>query len=150
MVGYGATLYIEGKGFKPNLLLEYIPEDLRVEKVTEKGETINLSRSRTSLALESSILILNKINLTTNTEDIPKQNEAFIKFLEKQYSFIKKIGGEDISLWLYIYFSDEYVNTELFDKEQLKKLAIYDVSLPLTIIKMSKKKIKKLLILSTN
>jgi len=82
------------------------------------------------------------MSLAIRLEGIDNYNKAFIDFLKNKNQYITQIGGNEISLWLYIFFSDEYVNTELFDKEQLKVLAYCDVSLALIITQVTEKKIK--------
>ena len=136
MVKYNFHLFVIGNNFKPRLLAHRISKDSKMGEVDiiEKGDKLRLSPQKISIAKYSSISIETKKKFAIETEEILEQNKLFINFLDKHCAYIKQIGGEDIRLHISIYtFDTESINTEIFDRKQLKTIAKYNVALPLSI-----------------
>ncbi len=76
-------------------------------------------------------------------DNIVEYEESFVKFIEDNYLLFSENGLEDIEIFLEIYFDGGQCNFEIFDKTILKRLAKYDVSLPISVYILGKRKFKK-------
>jgi hypothetical protein len=60
----------------------------------------------------------------------------YIEFLECNFNSIKACGGEDLSIGFEIFYNKQ-CNFEIFNKEILKRLAIFNVSIPVSVYNIS-------------
>jgi hypothetical protein len=68
------------------------------------------------------------------TEDrIMDYEKAFVEFIENNYGLFFQNGGNDLDIYLEIYYDGGQCNFEVFNKEMLSKLAKLGVSLPISI-----------------
>lgn len=69
-----------------------------------------------------------------STEDkIADYEKGFIDFLEKNYKLFADSGGNTIDIYLEIYYGGDQCNFEIFSKALLNRLAVYNVSLPISV-----------------
>jgi len=66
-------------------------------------------------------------------DNIDKYEHSFIEFINQNISSFLMCGATDFDIYMEIYFDGQQCNFEIFNKEQLKKLAEYGFSLPISI-----------------
>lgn len=59
--------------------------------------------------------------------------KAFVDFLENNYRLFKENGVEDLEFFIELYYDGGQCNFEIFNKELLKKIADFDVSIPVSV-----------------
>lgn len=75
--------------------------------------------------------------------EIIKYEKAFVDFIEKNYCLFIENGVSDLDIFIEIYFDGGQCNFEIFNKELLKILANYDVSLPASVYILNDAKIQE-------
>ena len=76
-------------------------------------------------------------------ENIMEYENGFIKFIEENYLLFIKNGVDDLQIFIEIYFDGGQCNFEIFNKELLKKLGNFGVSLPISVYILKKRQIHK-------
>jgi hypothetical protein len=66
-------------------------------------------------------------------ETIIPYEKGFIEFIHENYSLFIENGVDDLQIFIEIYFDGGQCNFEIFNKELLKKLANFGVSLPISV-----------------
>ena len=77
--------------------------------------------------------------------DLTDYKEWYVKFIEDNYQILINSGVEDISLFLDVFYSDQ-CNFEIFNNTQLKKLSLFNISLPISVYKLSLVKLRDILV----
>lgn len=57
---------------------------------------------------------------------------SYINFFDLNYESLKENGANDFRIFIEAYYSDQ-CNFEIFDKNLLSKLAVYNVSFPISV-----------------
>lgn len=79
-----------------------------------------------------------------STEDnVIEYEEAFIEFIEKNYSLFIENGVDDLQIYIEIYYDGVQCNFEIFSRLLLKKLAQFDVALPISVYALKEEKIEE-------
>lgn len=76
-------------------------------------------------------------------ENIIEYEKGFIEFIEKNYQFFTENGVDDLQIFIEIYFDGGQCNFEVFNKELLKKLSNFGVSLPISLYVLKDEEIEK-------
>lgn len=71
--------------------------------------------------------------------------EWFISLIEDNYNLFIEHGAEDFQLFIEVYYSDNQCNFEIFNKEMLKRIHTYGVSIPVSVYHLNEMEISKLL-----
>ena len=66
----------------------------------------------------------------------------FVEFIEKNYQLFKENGVDDIRIFMEVFYEGQ-CNFEIFNKKLLKRLAKYNVSLPISVYAFPKRKMQK-------
>jgi hypothetical protein len=84
----------------------------------------------------------NHPNTNVTDNNISKYEEDFVDFINLNSEEFKKNKVEEITIFLNVYYSGSQCNFEIFDAKKLKKLAKFNISLPISVYKLSEKKYK--------
>lgn len=76
-------------------------------------------------------------------DSIIEYDESFIEFIEKNYSLFIANDVTDLQIFIEIYFDGGQCNFEIFDKVLLKKLANFDVSLPISVYVLKEEELQE-------
>jgi hypothetical protein len=60
----------------------------------------------------------------------------FVKFVEENYSLFMESGANEFEIYMEIYFDGGQCNFQIFDKDLLKKLTLFNIALPISIYTM--------------
>jgi len=71
-----------------------------------------------------------------------KYEKKFVEFIEENYQLFKENGVDDIRIFMEVFYEGQ-CNFEIFNKTLLKRLAKYNVSLPISIYAFPKRKMQK-------
>ena len=76
--------------------------------------------------------------------NIIKYEKDFVEFIEKNYKLFKENGVDDIRIFMEVFYDKGgQCNFAIFNNKLLKRLAKYNVSLPISIYTLSKREIEK-------
>ena len=75
--------------------------------------------------------------------EILEYEKSFINFINKNYSLFFENGVDNLQIFIEIYFDGGQCNFEVFDKEALKIISYFNVSLPISIYVLTDKEIQK-------
>ncbi|MDR1544788.1 MAG: hypothetical protein LBS50_10375 [Prevotellaceae bacterium] len=90
-----------------------------------------------------SMIISHPLQWTVGKHIIQYEKD-FIEFIEKNYKLFKENGVDDIRIFMEVFYDKGgQCNFEIFNKTLLKRLAKYNVSLPISVYTLSKREIKK-------
>ena len=82
--------------------------------------------------------------LQFSTEDeIVRYEDAFVKFIEVNYALFIKNGADEFQIFIEIYYDGGQCNFEVFNKKLLKRLAKFNVSIPISVYALKKRELKK-------
>lgn len=77
------------------------------------------------------------------TEDqVANYEKAFVEFIESNYALFCQNSVHTLEIYLEIYYDGGQCNFEVFDKELLKRLAGFDVSLPMSVYVLEEHKLQ--------
>ncbi len=124
------TINIDGDSFDAKSFLQEIIEDVYVEEYEEFPCYLTIQNPK-MFGVEYELI---------------EYEEWYVDFLEKYYSKMILYGAQDVWLFLDVFYSKDQCNFEIFSKEMMKKLAKFDLSYPISVYKLSKKKIKEYLL----
>lgn len=69
-----------------------------------------------------------------STDDrILEYETAFVEFIEKNYNVFIENGASELQIFIEIYYEGGQCNFEVFNKNLLKKLAEFGVSIPISV-----------------
>jgi hypothetical protein len=78
-----------------------------------------------------------------STEDrILEYEKGFVEFIENNNNLFIKNGVSDVEIFMEIYYDGGQCNFEIFNKELLKKIINFDVSIPVSIYVLNDKEIQ--------
>lgn len=66
-------------------------------------------------------------------ENIREYEKWFIEFIENNHKLFQDNGADNFDIYMEIYYEGEQCNFEIFDKNLLKRLSPFDISLPISI-----------------
>ncbi len=79
-----------------------------------------------------------------STEDeILKYEKDFIDFIEKNYSLFIENGVSELEIFMEIYFDGGQCNFEIFNREMLKQIKSFEVSLPISVYVLKNEELQK-------
>lgn len=137
---YKYILSVSGDSFYPERTLGDIYGDFIIDsyfKPTDK-KTVNNSEEYAY----GSISFLHSKKFSTEYEILNYEND-FIEFLKKNYSCFVKNGVTEFEIFMEVYFDGGQCNFEVFNKELLKSIGGFNVSLPISIYVLKKEEVKK-------
>jgi hypothetical protein len=79
----------------------------------------------------------------SSEEKINDYENEFILFIEENFSTFVENGVEDLQIFIEIYFDGGQCNFEIFNKELLKRLGLFGVSLPISIYTLKEEEINE-------
>lgn len=120
------TVMILGDNFNPDDVIDKLDTDLVVNLVSRPND----------LDADGEVYGIGFLSLISKNEFSEYPDEAyekiFVDFYEKNYALLKQAGANDFRIFLDIYCFKQ-CNFEIFNKRELKKLAQYNVSLPISV-----------------
>jgi len=135
MLIFKITINISGDNLKPNKIFSLIEGNCIIASSYEKGDKILKNSKR---IYEFGVISF------WHPKKFGKQGEGigyekwFVDFIEQNYNIFIEYGCEDISLYIEVYnIINEQCNFEIFNKEMLKTLCNYNVSLPISIYQLN-------------
>lgn len=79
-----------------------------------------------------------------STEDsIIKFETDFVDFIEENYTLFIENGVTDFQIFIEVYFDGGQCNFEIFNKQLLKKIGNFEVSLPISVYVLKNKELQK-------
>lgn len=144
MLIFKITLNASGQKLKPKNLVEAIDNKFIVAELNNPGDKFRINSDK--IYDFGSISIWNPKKFGFQGEGVGYE-EWFVNFIEKNYSKFITFGVEDITLFIEVYYSGGQCNFEIFTKDLLKRLMIFDVSLPISIYLLTEAEIQELLTL---
>ena len=137
------SLDILGDNFSPNMLLTKLNINTSFITFTSNEPTDFLTKDKNDQYGFGSISILhpNKVGVEDN---LSEYEEWYVEFLETNYKFFIDSGANEVNL-LYETFYNKQCNFEIFNKELLKKITVYNVSIPICVYMLTNSQIREIL-----
>jgi len=137
---YKYSFSISGVSFYPETILENIQGDFVIDSYFKPSDKkpINISEEYGY----GGISFWHPQKFSTEDEII-KYEKSFIEFIEKNYSLFFDNGANDLEIFIEIYFDGGQCNFEIFNKNFLKKLGKFGVSLPISVYVLKNDEIQK-------
>lgn len=82
----------------------------------------------------------NKFSIEDN---VVEYERCFIEFIEKNYLLFTKNGADEFQIFIEIYYSGDQCNFEIFNKFLLKKLSIFEVSIPISVFILAEEELQE-------
>lgn len=76
-------------------------------------------------------------------KNVYKYESFFVEFLEKNYKLFIENGAKDFDIYIEIFYDGEQCNFEIFNNKLLNKLTTFNVSIPISVYRLKKKKYKE-------
>lgn len=135
------SLILIGDNFSPKALLEQVQSTGIISLSHEPSDKHDIDDPEPFgygfLSIENPMRV--------GIEDEAEQYESwFVEFLEKNYDFIKSSGADTIRLFIEMFYSKQ-CNFEIFNRESLKRLAKFNVEIPVSVYEQSDQSLKELL-----
>lgn len=127
MVVIKLTIDIYGETFIPTDFIEVVKDKIRVVYLDNSYNTVSLEKP---------------IGLGVN--NILEYEKWYVDFLNEYYNCLVKMGVERIDLFINVFFCGQ-CNFEIFSNQMLRSLSLKNISLPISIFKLSQIEIKSLL-----
>lgn len=122
------TIKVSGQKFDPKKILQQLVTNLIVDDYVEP---IFYSEHEYDYG---EMYLLAKQEFSHEYPDDEYQN-LFIDFFDKNHNNLVLAGATDFQIMLDIYYKDQ-CNFEIFDKDILKKIAKYNICLPISVYKV--------------
>lgn len=125
------TVIIRGVDFLPCTLLNELDTDFVFDEDSfiTRGDPMS---KRKDEFYESGTLFLFHENEFSKEYPDPDYELSFVEFFEKNYDLLVSAGAQEFTIFLDVYFADQ-CNFEIFDKDMLRRLSKYNVSLPISV-----------------
>lgn len=128
MVVLKLTLDLYGKSFIPTKLVELINDEIFVNYIDNSYNFVSLEKP---------------FSLGIN-QDLLAYEMWYVEFINKYYTKLLDFGVERIDLFINVFFHGQ-CNFEIFTNNMLRDLTKRNISLPISIFKLSQAEIKSLL-----
>ena len=76
-------------------------------------------------------------------DNVSEYEEAFVDFLENNYSLFVDEGTQDFVLYIEIYYDGGQCNFEVFNSKLLEKMARFRVSIPVSVYTLNQKELQE-------
>lgn len=131
---------VAGDSFYPEIILNDIQSDFVVDSYF--NPTDKKVENRSDEYGYGNLSFWHKNKFSTEGE-IAKYERDFIEFIEKNHSFFVENGVTDFEIFIEIYFDGGQCNFEIFNKQLLKKIGDFEVSLPISVYLLSIEEIQQ-------
>jgi len=125
-------------------LLPRLIGKINVVKSYRKGKVLHFSRFE--FEAESSIISIGPPKEYIPHNEIEEYETWIVDILRSNYGLLFEAGLKDIEIAIDIFYEGDQCNFEIFDKEKLKIIANYGVSMPISVHHITYDKLKKLLL----
>lgn len=136
---YKYSFSITGDNFYPERVIKNI-------KVFEIGSFFSPTDKRVGVKIEEygygNLSFWHPKKFATEDEILIYEKD-FIEFIEKNYHLFIDNGANELEIFIEIYFDGGQCNFEIFDKEILKKISKFGISMPISIYVLSDEEIQK-------
>ena len=134
------SLDVSGVFFSPKKFHQIVNDDYFV--FSEQEPLINSDNQE--LNEDGYLSILNPQKMGIQYE-LSEYEEWYITFLRKNRDILIKLGVESINLFFDVFYTNQ-CNFEIFDKEKLKNISEYNVSIPVSVYLVSNDEIREMLL----
>jgi hypothetical protein len=128
-----------GDSFSPEALKSRLHDEYKILGSDEVGFsefTQDIIPGHLSLAHPIDIYAYTYVDLPIEPREY---EEWYVHFIENNFDTLKELNVEEIQLFWDVYFEEHtQCNFEIFDRTLLKRIAKYDVDIPISIYNMSK------------
>lgn len=141
MVVFKISMELFGDNFDPDILIKENEQCLGKVIDIIHSKDIKNKRGETYGFGSMTIEHINKYGFSDN---LIEYEQWFISCLEDNKSLFEKANIENIWLVIDVYYVD-FCSIEVFDKNSLKRLSKFNISIPMNVYKVSKKEIYEML-----
>jgi hypothetical protein len=135
------SLDLQGDNFSPKGLLSQLKEPFIIFSSNEPSDYKDSNNKDQYEFGSISILHPKKIGIEFELEDY---QEWYVNLIEKNYEKFKTLGVKDISLFVDVFYNDQ-CNFEIFNKNLLKRISDYSISIPISVYNLNKDQLIDLL-----
>lgn len=128
MIVVKLTLDLYGKSFIPTKLVDLINDKVHINYLDDSYNFVSLEKPFT-LGINQDLLAYEK---------------WYVEFINQYHTMLFNFGVERIDLFINVFFCGQ-CNFEIFDNKMLRDLTKQNISLPISIFKLSPNEIKSLL-----
>lgn len=137
---YKYSFSVSGDDFYPERILKNIQGDFAIDSYFKPTDFKFVDK--TEEYGYGSISFWHPKKFSTEGNILKYEND-FIEFLEKNYSSFIENGANEFEIFIEIYFDGGQCNFEIFNKELLKSLGNFGVSLPISVYVLNNEEIQK-------
>lgn len=131
---------VSGDGFYPEKIIDRIDGDFIVDSFFSPTDKKPVKNAEEYSYGGMSFWHSKKFS----TEDtIIEYENAFIRFIEKNYHVFVENGATEFEIFIEIYFDGGQCNFEIFNKDLLKQIGDFRVSLPISVYLLKNEEIQK-------
>jgi len=138
---YKITLSVSGDHFWPETVMDRFDGDFIV--MSHHSPTDIKFKTRDGTYGYGGILFWHPKEFAVD-ERVVEYEKAFVDFIERNYSLFIENKAEDfemyIEMYIEIYYDGGQCNFEIFNKEILRKLANFGVSIPVSVYQLEENK----------
>lgn len=135
---YRISLDLYGDDFSPREFIKDITDSFIVFNSNEPDDKNDKDPNGIYGFGSISILSPHRYGLQYETEEYEKW---YFDFIDKYEYEIKKHNVSEINFFIDIFHSNGQLNTEIFSRDKLKKIAKYDIAIPFSYYKITKEQI---------
>lgn len=136
------SLDLEGENFSPQKLINELNDEIHVFRSNEPDD-IN-DRGLNEIYGFGSLAILCPEIYGLQYEMTYYEN-WYLSFIDKNKKLFDRNGIAEMSLYIEIFHNEGQLNFEIFSRELLKKIAEYEISIPISYYKVSSEDIIEML-----
>jgi hypothetical protein len=137
---YKYSFSVLGDSFYPELILNNIQGDFIIESFI--SPTDRKFENKPDEYGYGNLSFWHKNKFSTEDE-ILKYEKDFIEFIGKNHSLFVENGVTESEVFIEIYFDGGQCNFEIFNKELLKHIGDFEVSLPISVYLLKSEEINK-------
>lgn len=137
---YKYNFSISGDNFYPEKVIEKIQGNFIVDSFFNPNDQRGFDLP--GIYGYGGISFWHPLKFSTGTNIIDYEYET-IEFIEGNYQLFTENGVDDLQVFIEIYSDERQCNFEIFNKELLKKLASFEVSLPISVYVLNEEEIQK-------
>ncbi len=136
------TIMLFGDVFSPKLLFDKLSKEVFISSFHEPSDFIEGEKENTYNYGYAGLCNPQKIGIQYELEEYQKW---YIDFLVNNHKTMMDVGVEEIRFFIEIFYTKQ-CNFEIFNKEDLKVISNYNVSLPLSVYNVSDHEIIDMLV----